>query len=108
MARPKGLEPSTIVDGLGNPVEFLLSAENCIHADQIAKRVGVTVELSNQVSAAGEYQNGVIRINTQSEQPVQQIFVHELTHHLEQSGGYAIWWTLSSRVCAGMEWILQN
>lgn len=57
--------------------------------DQIAKRVGVTVELSNQVSAAGEYQNGVIRINTQSEQPVQQIFVHELTHHLEQSGGYA-------------------
>lgn len=56
--------------------------------DQIAKRVGVTVELSNQVSAAGEYQNGVIRINTQSEQPVQQIFVHELTHHLEQSGGY--------------------
>ena len=57
--------------------------------NQIAKRVGVTVELSNQVSAAGEYQNGVIRINTQSEQPVQQIFVHELTHHLEQSGGYA-------------------
>lgn len=57
--------------------------------DQIAKRVGVTVELSNQVSAAGEYQNGVIRINTQSEQPTQQIFVHELTHHLEQSGGYA-------------------
>lgn len=57
--------------------------------DQITKRVGVTVELSNQVSAAGEYQNGVIRINTQSEQPVHQIFVHELTHHLEQSGGYA-------------------
>ena len=57
--------------------------------DSIAKKVGVSVEISNNVSASGEYRDGVIRINANSDNPVQQIFVHELTHHLEQSKGYS-------------------
>ena len=56
--------------------------------DSIAKKVGVSVEISDNVSASGEYRDGVIRINANSDNPVQQIFVHELTHHLEQSKGY--------------------
>ena len=57
--------------------------------DSIAKKVGVSVEISDNVSASGEYRDGVIRINANSDNPVQQIFVHELTHHLEQSKGYS-------------------
>ena len=56
--------------------------------DSIAKKVGVSVEITDNVSASGEYRDGVIRINANSDNPVQQIFVHELTHHLEQSKGY--------------------
>lgn len=57
--------------------------------DSIAKKVGVSVEISDNVSTSGEYRDGVIRINANSDNPVQQIFVHELTHHLEQSKGYS-------------------
>lgn len=56
--------------------------------DSIAKKVGVSVEITDNVSTSGEYRDGVIRINANSDNPVQQIFVHELTHHLEQSKGY--------------------
>ena len=56
--------------------------------DQIAKRVGATVELSPDIIGAGEYRDGVIRINPNSGDPVRRVFVHELTHHLEQSGDY--------------------
>lgn len=57
--------------------------------DSIAKKVGVSVEITDNVSTSGEYRDGVIRINANSDNPVQQIFVHELTHHLEQSGKYS-------------------
>lgn len=57
--------------------------------DSIAKKVGVSVEITDNVSTSGEYRDGVIRINANSDNPVQQIFVHELTHHLEQSKGYS-------------------
>lgn len=56
--------------------------------DNIAKKAGVTVEIADDVPAAGEYRDGVIRINANAENPVRQVFVHELTHHLEQSGDY--------------------
>lgn len=56
--------------------------------DTIAKKVGATVEITDNVSTAGEYRDGVIRINANSNNPTQQIFVHELTHHLEQSKEY--------------------
>ena len=56
--------------------------------DRIAKRTGFSVEFVQGVQEAGSYQDGKIRINTESGDPVQQIFVHELTHYLEQSGEY--------------------
>lgn len=56
--------------------------------DRIAKKAGITVEIADDVPAAGEYKDGVIRINANAENPVRQVFVHELTHHLEQSDGY--------------------
>lgn len=56
--------------------------------DSIAKKAGVTVEIADDVPAAGEYRDGVIRIHANAENPVRQVFVHELTHHLEQSDGY--------------------
>lgn len=68
--------------------------------DNIAKKAGVTVEIADDVPAAGEYRDGVIRINANAENPVRQVFVHELTHHLEQSGDYQ---TLSDFVRAHYE-----
>lgn len=56
--------------------------------DSIAKKAGVTVEIADDVPAAGEYRDGVIRIHANAENPVRQVLVHELTHHLEQSDGY--------------------
>ena len=56
--------------------------------DRIAKRTGFSVEFVQGVPEAGSYQDGKIRINTESGDPVRQIFVHELTHYLEQSGEY--------------------
>ena len=57
--------------------------------DRIAKRTGFSVEFVQGVPEAGSYQDGKIRINTESGDPVRQIFVHELTHYLEQSGEYS-------------------
>lgn len=68
--------------------------------DNIAKKAGITVEISDNVPAAGEYRDGVIRINSTAQNPVRQVFVHELTHHLEQSGDYQ---TLSDFVRAHYE-----
>ncbi len=56
--------------------------------DRVAKRIGVEVEFSEQVAGNGDYRDGRIRIRTDAENPVRQVFVHELTHHLETSGGY--------------------
>ena len=58
--------------------------------DRIAKKAGITVEIADDVPAAGEYKDGVIRINANAQNPVRQVFVHELTHHLERSGDYQV------------------
>lgn len=55
---------------------------------RIAERLGIAVEFTDDMAEAGSYQDGKIRINTGSGDPVRQVFVHELTHHLEQSGEY--------------------
>lgn len=82
--------PTTYTPGLvQNDYTASVSESTAKSIDSIAKKVGVSVEISNNVSASGEYRDGVIRINANSENPVQQIFVHELTHHLEQSKGYS-------------------
>lgn len=83
-------QPTTYTPGLvQNDYTASVSESTAKSIDSIAKKVGVSVEISNNVSASGEYRDGVIRINANSENPVQQIFVHELTHHLEQSKGYS-------------------
>lgn len=82
--------PATYTPGLvQNDYTASVSESTAKSIDSIAKKVGVSVEISDNVSASGEYRDGVIRINANSENPVQQIFVHELTHHLEQSKGYS-------------------
>ena len=58
-------------------------------AREIANRFGVDLmvdKLSN--GAAGEYQNNRITIDPTAENPVRQVLVHELTHHMETSGLY--------------------
>lgn len=83
-------QPTTYTPGLvQNDYTASVSESTAKSFDSIAKKVGVSVEISDNVSASGEYRDGVIRINANSENPVQQIFVHELTHHLEQSKGYS-------------------
>ncbi len=83
-------EPTTYTPGLvQNDYTASVSESTAKSIDSIAKKVGVSVEISDNVSASGEYRDGIIRINANSENPVQQIFVHELTHHLEQSKGYS-------------------
>lgn len=83
-------QPTTYTPGLvQNDYTASVSESTAKSIDSIAKKVGVSVEISDNVSASGEYRDGVIRINANSENPVQQIFVHELTHHLEQSNGYS-------------------
>ena len=83
-------QPTTYTPGLvQNDYTASVNESTAKSIDSIAKKVGVSVEISDNVSASGEYRDGVIRINANSENPVQQIFVHELTHHLEQSKGYS-------------------
>ena len=63
--------------------------ESFAQAREIANRFGVDLmvdKLSN--GAAGEYQNNRITIDPTAENPVRQVLVHELTHHMETSGLY--------------------
>lgn len=58
-------------------------------AAQIAKRFGVTVQArAMQKGVQGSYQDGVISIDPAATDPVRQVLVHELTHHMESSGLY--------------------
>lgn len=82
-------EPTTYTPGLvQNGYTSSVSENTAKSIDSIAKKAGVTVEIADDVPAAGEYRDGVIRIHANAENPVRQVFVHELTHHLEQSDGY--------------------
>lgn len=58
-------------------------------AAQIAKRFGATVQARTmQEGVQGSYQAGVISIDPAATDPVRQVLVHELTHHMESSGLY--------------------
>ena len=58
-------------------------------AAQIAKRFGATVQARTmQEGVEGSYQNGVIYIDPAAVDPVRQVLIHELTHHMETSGLY--------------------
>ena len=58
-------------------------------AAQIAKRFGAAVQAQTmREGVQGSYQNGVIYIDPAAVDPVRQVLIHELTHHLETSGLY--------------------
>ena len=58
-------------------------------AAQIAQRFGATVQArAMQEGVQGSYQDGVISIDPSAADPVRQVLIHELTHHMERSGLY--------------------
>lgn len=59
-----------------------------MQARNIAERFGAKFELADLGLAGGKYENGTITVNPYSSSPVRQVLVHELTHHLENSGSY--------------------
>lgn len=58
-------------------------------AREIANSFGADLVVGDPGNgAAGQYQNNVITIDPRAENPVRQVLVHELTHHMETSGLY--------------------
>lgn len=58
-------------------------------AAQIAQRFGATVQArAMQEGVQGSYQDGIISIDPSAADPVRQVLIHELTHHMERSGLY--------------------
>ena len=57
-------------------------------AKNIANQLGAKLEVADLGGASGKYEDGTITLNPNSKTPVQQVLVHELTHHLESSGFY--------------------
>ena len=59
-------------------------------AADIARRFGAVVQARTMADGVqGSYQDGVISISTNTADPVRQVLVHELTHHMESSGLYS-------------------
>lgn len=58
-------------------------------ARQIARNFGAELRVGTlEHGASGTYENGVITIAENAKNPVRQVLVHELTHHMESSGLY--------------------
>lgn len=58
-------------------------------ARQIARNFGAELRVGTlEHGASGTYENGVITIAENAKNPVRQVLVHELTHHMENSGLY--------------------
>lgn len=58
-------------------------------ARQIARNFGAELRVGTlEHGASGTYENGVITIDENARNPVRQVLVHELTHHMESSGLY--------------------
>ncbi len=73
----------------GERVREAMNRPEMHEARRIAERLGAKFEVADLGTAGGRYENGTITINPYTESPVQQVLVHELTHHLENSGAYA-------------------
>ena len=59
-------------------------------AADIARRFGAVVQARTMADGVqGSYQDGVISIATTAVDPVHQVLIHELTHHMESSGLYS-------------------
>lgn len=58
-------------------------------AADIAQHFGAVVQArAMQEGVQGSYQDGVISIDPSAADPVRQVLIHELTHHMERSGLY--------------------
>lgn len=58
-------------------------------AADIARRFGAVVQARTMADGVqGSYQDGVISIDPTAVDPVRQVLIHELTHHMESSGLY--------------------
>lgn len=58
-------------------------------AREIADRFGADLVVDKLANgASGEYLGGTITIDPAAENPVRQVLIHELTHHMESSGLY--------------------
>ena len=73
----------------GERVREAMNQPEMHEARRIAERLGAKFEVADLGTAGGKYENGTITINPHTENPVRQVLVHELTHHLENSGAYA-------------------
>ena len=72
----------------GERVREAMNRPEMREARTIAERLGAKFEVADLGAAGGKYENGTITINPHTENPVRQVLVHELTHHLENSGVY--------------------
>lgn len=58
-------------------------------AQQLCDKLGLELRITKLPDGVeGYYFDGVITISPTAKMPVREVFVHELTHYLEQSGGY--------------------
>lgn len=72
----------------GERVRQAMNRPEMREARTIAERLGAKFEVADIGAAGGRYENGTITINPYADNPVRQVLVHELTHHLENSGAY--------------------
>ena len=86
---PESVSTQEVDTGARMAQEAMQTAQREIdQARNIAERFGAKLELNDTGFAGGKYENGVITINPNSSSPIRQVLVHELTHHIETSGGY--------------------
>lgn len=73
-----------------SPMEQRQTAEADLQtARTLCEKLGVELRIAELPEGVeGHYENGVITIAPNTENPVRQVFIHELTHHLEASGKY--------------------
>ncbi len=72
----------------GERVRQAMNRPEMREARMIAERLGAKFEVADLGAAGGRYENGTVTINPYADNPVRQVLVHELTHHLENSGVY--------------------
>ena len=72
----------------GERIRQAMNRPEMREARMIAERLGAKFEAADLGAAGGRYENGTIAINPYTDNPVRQVLVHELTHHLENSGVY--------------------
>ena len=78
-----------LTDEKGRTFEERQAAEMSLgEAREIARNFGAELRVGTlEHGASGTYENGVITIDENAKNPVRQVLVHELTHHMEGLGG---------------------